>query len=749
MDIWVLNQTHQKIGLIDTYESFIWTERYFKSGDCELVVPATDENLELLQYGNYLTKGVGYGVCRIYSIEIQTNVQYGDRIIVKGKDVAELMNQRINIAQKYSYQTVRNAISVLIVGNIMLPSQNNRQISGIISSIPAGILQDAYNTPMGFDPVLDKISELITQYGYGFKMPLDSSNRFVFTIYEGEDRSLSQGANDPVYFTEELDNLASTDYIESYENFKNAVYITGEGEGTDREMVQINQGSGADRFELYIDGGSISKKTDDGTMTDAQYQAALTQTALDKLTAYDVSLRFSGEIVDQTHVFGVDYFLGDIVTIYNKLGMAYDARITQVIESDDVQNGHVIIPTFEVRNATVLDRKAQAVLTADKVLTFIYGTQLEVGGTFNGSTIDAVYDVPMNVATFGSVPWFDDTTGRPDITSVTIDSSFASVKPTSIYGWFADLWYATTLNGAQNLKTDRVTNMQSAFYKFGHEAATLSLDLAYWNTSNVTNMRTMFYECGYSATAWSLTGLQNWNTSKVKTFRSFLNGAAYSATSWNWSLLTGWNTGACETMSRMFRNFAHTYTGMVSIGILSAWDVSKVKDFSYMFMGLGYSASNLSVSDLSNWNTESAENMSYMFTYFAYSCTLLTVGSLANWKTGKVTDMNHMFNGAGRNNLISGTPFPTGLGSWDVSKVTDFNNMFYACGYNRTGAFSVGSIEDWDTGEAVNMDSMFGYFGLNATYTYDLSDWDVANVTSHTNFNQYVSSKVIAPSFPS
>ena len=55
MNIYVLNEQFQKTSIIDVYESFIWTDRYYESGDFELVVPASIEMVSILQKDLYLS----------------------------------------------------------------------------------------------------------------------------------------------------------------------------------------------------------------------------------------------------------------------------------------------------------------------------------------------------------------------------------------------------------------------------------------------------------------------------------------------------------------------------------------------------------------------------------------------------------------------------------------------------------------------------------------------------------------------
>ena len=47
------------------------------------------------------------------------------------------------------------------------------------------------------------------------------------------------------------------------------------------------------------------------------------------------------------------------------------------------------------------------------------------------------------------------------------------------------------------------------------------------------------------------------------------------------------------------------------------------------------------------------------------------------------------------------------------------------------------------------MSEMFYYAGYDASYTLDLSGWNVGKVTSYSGFNDGVSTKVTSPNFDS
>mgnify|MGYP002731915666 FL=1 len=54
MELYILNQTFQRVAVIDQYSSLIWTRRYWDVGDFELYIPADPDLLQYLQIGFYV-----------------------------------------------------------------------------------------------------------------------------------------------------------------------------------------------------------------------------------------------------------------------------------------------------------------------------------------------------------------------------------------------------------------------------------------------------------------------------------------------------------------------------------------------------------------------------------------------------------------------------------------------------------------------------------------------------------------------
>lgn len=61
MDIYVLNTSFERIGIIDYCTSIIWTTRYCDAGDFELYLPATSQAIELLRDGREISSNTNSG----------------------------------------------------------------------------------------------------------------------------------------------------------------------------------------------------------------------------------------------------------------------------------------------------------------------------------------------------------------------------------------------------------------------------------------------------------------------------------------------------------------------------------------------------------------------------------------------------------------------------------------------------------------------------------------------------------------
>lgn len=347
MDIYVLDTTFTKIGVIDYGSSIIWTTRYCNAGDFELYLPATSEALSLLKVGHALMRAdKPDSLMIISSIQITTDEDAGNYLTIAGKSSEGIIAKRIVWKQTNLSGLIPECIERLLNENLIKPEIEARKIPGIEMGECDACTISITKQITGAN-LLEAIIEILSTYHLGFKLVF-TGDKLSFCIYAGVDRSASQKNRPRVEFSPEFDNLLTSEYIADTSNYKNVALVAGEGEGVNRKTytVDATKVSGLDRIELYVDARNISSETDGGTITPTQYNKLLEAQGIDKLSETIIQQSFEATIDAQTnYTFGVDYNLGDIVQITNEYGISAAARITEVIEAWD-ENGYSCIPTF-------------------------------------------------------------------------------------------------------------------------------------------------------------------------------------------------------------------------------------------------------------------------------------------------------------------------------------------------------------------------------------------------------------------
>lgn len=356
MDLRVLDENFCVQYILDEYQSLIWTDRYNKNGDFEIYMPLTADVLEVFQNGNYLSMDESDHLMIIEDLKLTTDIESGYFITVTGRSLESILDRRIIWKQTILSKNtlIDSAIKSLLTDAIINPEISNRKISNFIykDSTDETIQSMKLTGDIQFtgDGLYEAVNKICEAYDLGFKITLDSLNRFVFELYYRKDRSYDQSALPYVEFSPQFDNLISSDYGLVTSGYRNVTLVAGEGEGADRKTVSVysDDFSGLDRRELYTDARDISTNTEDGEIPLEKYQEMLTNRGILKLTETQSVSDFDAKVdYKQQYKYGEDYFIGDIVQFQNALGISYRVQVTESIYSDST-NGTEQYPTFKV-----------------------------------------------------------------------------------------------------------------------------------------------------------------------------------------------------------------------------------------------------------------------------------------------------------------------------------------------------------------------------------------------------------------
>lgn len=350
MDLTVLNTNLEAISIVDTYESVIWTDRYYAYGDFELYTAMREGVLDHLRQDYYLQSRDSEHVMIIEKIQINSDVEDGNHVTITGKSLESILDRRIIWGQKTLNGNLQNGIKTLLNECIINPSDKNRKISNFIfeettDSLVTSLTIDAQYTG---DNLYDVIQKICEERSIGFKVTLNKDKQFVFKLYSGINRSYDQTSVPYVVFSPNFENIINSNYIESRSALKNITLVGGEGEGAARKYTTVGNGTGLTRRELFTDARDISTNVGDGiVLTDVEYRAQLRQRGNEKLAEMTDVTSFEGQ-VETTLMFryGIDFFKGDIVQIANEYGHETKARILEIVTSEN-KEGFSVYPTFK------------------------------------------------------------------------------------------------------------------------------------------------------------------------------------------------------------------------------------------------------------------------------------------------------------------------------------------------------------------------------------------------------------------
>lgn len=372
----LLNKWFEEVRVIDVYESFIWTDRYYEAGDFELVLPLVHFPKEMTN-GTYLTIPNSEHVMIVEDISLVRDPESGNKVTITGRSLESILDRRVIYEFSYLKGDFQTAIFDLLNNSIISPSpeEDYRRIDNFVFERIEG---DAYIDATSVDAqyfgvsLYEPIVSMCKHYRIGFKITLSTDGKMVFKLYHGQDNSLedTNTSGKFVVFSEEFGNIIKEEYLESTTDYKNAAFIGGEGEGvnkvcasTDISEIELFEGakrpSGLERREVYVDGSSTSstytEKGADGKdvekqLTPEQYEAALKGVGQNELFNHSVTRSLNGEIETLAQFkYGSDFNLGDVVQIETDFAESTRSRIIEITFSDST-SGFEVYQTLQSIN---------------------------------------------------------------------------------------------------------------------------------------------------------------------------------------------------------------------------------------------------------------------------------------------------------------------------------------------------------------------------------------------------------------
>lgn len=361
MELLKLNADNQPTSLIEDYDSLIWTERFTGIGDFQLVTSNVDALKSALPEGTVLTLRESTVPMIVDDHYIERKKNTGAKLFIKGREFTSILDRRVSVQSVSSalaewkvvakqpsdvahYIIVKICVEGINDAGDIFPGsavQFNTPADYMTSTgpnrefvVPRGKL---LNTVLDFlkaeseaDPDTTPPSPEVVPHGIRSVRPSRGATAITIQIYTGVDRSAQ------VRFDATRDQLDDGSYLFSKRGLANVAYTLGPTSAFKLHKGE-NPPTGLDRRVMLVDASGSGITEGD----------VIKNEGIDALNKAHEVARFNGVLNPDLslYTYGVDYNLGDIVTMAGDYGLNTRSRVTEYIRTEDAQ-GSKSYPTL-------------------------------------------------------------------------------------------------------------------------------------------------------------------------------------------------------------------------------------------------------------------------------------------------------------------------------------------------------------------------------------------------------------------
>ena len=363
MELYILDALFRRKILIEQFESLLWTERFNELGDFKAVLPATNANRVLFKPGLYFGLNKSDRIMKLETVEDTINDDGKESLTLTGRSLELILTYRnawyANTAlgddptwtvsgtpkEIIDYIIKHQFIDGFAWYGYVIPNLSMSSLYPTDTILPPSESIIVTTTkPM---PVYDYIKDIAKKYSLGFRIYKGPQydNNIYYNTYSGNDRSLGQTELPPVLFSRDLENLNSLSSLKSVEKQFIGCYVFSKY-GYDDVYVEdyVESASGYTGLNRSI--FSIVVTEPDELTTESERQAYRQQKGREALAEAQDIFIVDGEISERTtYIYGVDYFLGDLVDMRDDAGVINRMRVVEQIFTEDAE-GEKAYPTL-------------------------------------------------------------------------------------------------------------------------------------------------------------------------------------------------------------------------------------------------------------------------------------------------------------------------------------------------------------------------------------------------------------------
>ena len=334
MRILVLDENFKTLGSIPLFSSLIWVPRYTKIGCFEL--HAVTSYFPLLKSGRYIYRTDRENLGVIEDVQYAQTDTGEKTCYAKGNFAESLLADRVVNKTINLSGNLEEAMRKLVTEFAIEPASGEPIMNLVLGDVSG--IEDTINTQVTGANLSECLYELGNSAEVSHRVLFDYLNDTLrFEVWKGKNRTDEQTENSWAVFSNSFCNIRSVQYEKNTSSYKNFAYVAGEGEGTDRVIVEVDMRTSPDeiRREIWVDARDLQKEDSDGNvLTDAEYKALLFERGKEKIAEYPVVETVNSDVdANANLVYRQDFDYGDLCTYINtEIDVETAKRITEIME---------------------------------------------------------------------------------------------------------------------------------------------------------------------------------------------------------------------------------------------------------------------------------------------------------------------------------------------------------------------------------------------------------------------------------
>ena len=327
MELLILDHNYIELGMIDNFESLQWVRKYYDVGEFKLT--CSTKYFSLLDQATYIFIK-HKELAMIEEVRLERSSNNNHRLSVSGSFIETILDDRVIVGDQVFSGTHEEIARNLIANNFINPGDVNRTISNLSLGAIKNIGQ-ATSLEIKSKSIGKSLYAFLKEHELSQRIFFDyMTDKLIYSVYQGLDRTDSQVINDWALFSDDLETINDNSYTKDLSDLRNFAYVIYKGD----LISSVDHVNNANRrIEIVVKSNEELSVAKDK--------------AIQELDKYKIIELFDGAVTSNDNLMYLrDYDLGDLVTcVSSTINKMANKRITEINEV--YENGDITInPKF-------------------------------------------------------------------------------------------------------------------------------------------------------------------------------------------------------------------------------------------------------------------------------------------------------------------------------------------------------------------------------------------------------------------